>query len=209
MNKNQKTIAIVAAVIALLAIVGIAAAVNMNNKDGDANNQTNQTSSESASNNVNPSKEFNPQALDSLSYVATTTTTVAGQTVESQTESDGKGTVKTSTSYSGMTTDSYVSGNTVVTCVNGECSKTTVDASSEEATALAQDASKYKDSATHVGTEACGSETCQVWKATGPAGDVTYYINGQNRIAKISMSGTNAVVTYEYKDVSITVPTVQ
>ncbi len=204
MNKNKKTIAIVVAVIALLAIVGIVVAINMNNnKDGGANNQANQTS-----NDADPAKEFNPQALDSLSYVSTTTTTVAGQTVESTTESDGKGTLKTSSSYSGTTTDSYVMGSTVVTCVNGECSKTTVDTSSAESAALAQDASQYKDSATHSGTEACGSETCQVWKATGPAGEVTYYINGQNRIAKISMSGTGAVVTYEYKDVSITVPTV-
>ena len=204
---NKKTIGIVAAVVVVLAIVGIAIALNMNKSgEGDASSKTNQSSSGSTSSNVDPAKAFNPQPLETLSYVATSKTTVNGQTVESTIESDGKGVTKTSSSYGGMTTESYITGDTVVTCVNGECSASTVDANSEQSTALAQDASKYKDSATHVGAEDCPAGTCQVWKATGPAGDVTYYLDDKNRISKIVMA--QAETTYDYKDVSITVPTV-
>ena len=202
---NKKTTAIIAAIIAILAIVGIVIAINMNNDKNDgANNQTNQT----ANSNVDPSKEFNPQPVDSLSYVATSTTTVSGQTIESTTESDGEGTMKTSSTAGGMKSESYIKGDTITTCVNDECSTSKVDASAEESAAAMQDASQYKDSAKHSGTEACPAGTCQVWKATGPAGDVTYYIDDQNRISKITMSGTSTEVTYEYKDVSITIPTV-
>lgn len=204
MNKNKTIIAIIVAVVAVLAIAGIIYAMSMNNsKTSDSVNGTSETSS-----NVDPAKEFNPEPLSTLAYVSTTSTTVAGQTVESTTESDGKGTTKTSSSFGGTTTESYVTGTTVITCVNGECTKTQAEAASEEMTATAQDASQYKSTATHTGEEACGSETCQVWKATGPAGEVMYYVNGENRIAKISMSGTGATTTYEYKSVSITVPTV-
>ncbi|MGH7218571.1 MAG: hypothetical protein ACREGE_03975 [Candidatus Microsaccharimonas sp.] len=206
---NKKTIAIIVAVIAVLAVAGVAIAINMNNNaSDDANNQSNQTSNNETPSGVDPSKEFNPQPLNELSYVATTKTTVSGQTVESTTESDGKGTTKSSSSFGGMTTESYVKGNTVVTCVDGECSTSTVDTTSEEATSLAQDASQYKDSAKHSGTEACPAGTCQVWKASGPAGDVTYYVDDENRISKVVMSDTGAEMVYEYKDVSITIPTV-
>ncbi len=205
---NKKTIAIIVAVIAVLAVAGVAIAMNLNNGNSDANNQTGQDTTNNNAANVDPSKEFNPQSLDTLSYVATSTTTVNGQTSQSTTESDGKGTTKSSSSFGGMTTESYVTGNTVVTCVNGECSSSTVDTTSEEANSLAQDASQYKDSATNTGTEACPAGTCQVWKATGPAGDVTYYIDDENRISKIVMSSNNAETVYEYKDVSITIPTV-
>lgn len=206
---NKKTIAIIVAVIAVLAVAGVAIAINMNNGSNDANNQSSQTSNDNSTpSSVDPSKEFNPQALNDLSYVATTKTTVNGQTVESLTESDGKGNVKTSSSFGGMTNESYVSGSTVITCVNDECTTSTVDSSSEEATSLSQDASQYKDSAKHSGTEACPAGTCQVWKASGAAGDVTYYIDDENRISKIVMSGSGAETVYEYKDVSITIPTV-
>lgn len=205
---NKKTIAIIVAVIAVLAVAGVAIAINMNNNSDTTNNQAGQSSNNDSAANIDPSKEFNPQSLDTLSYVATSTTTVSGQTVESTIESDGKGVTKSSSTFGGMTTESYVTGDTVITCIDGECSSSTVDATSEEGAALAQDASAYKDSATHSGSEACPAGTCQVWKATGPAGDVTYYIDDENRISKIVMSGSNAETVYEYKDVSITVPTV-
>lgn len=203
MNKNTKIITIVAAVIALIAIVGIVVAMNMNNQDEAANTQTNQ-----ATNTTDPSKEFNPQSLDSLSYVSTSTTTVAGQTVESKTESDGKGVLKTSSSYGGTTTESYITGDTVITCVNNECSKTTVDANTEAAEDFAKEASSYKDTAEYIGTEPCGGDTCQVWKANGPAGEITYAIDSENRIAKITLAGTGAETVYEYKAVTIVVPAV-
>lgn len=206
-NMKKKSIAIIVAIIAVLAIVGVVVAINMNNnKDGDTNNtsQTNQASNNAA----DPAKEFNPKSPDSLSYVSTSKTTVSGQTVESTTENDGKGTAKTSSSYGGMTTESYVTGDTVITCVNGECTKTAVDPADKEAAAFAQNASQYKDSATNAGTEACPAGTCQVWKATGEAGDVTYYIDSENRISKIVLAQTGSETTFDYKDVTITVPTV-
>lgn len=197
---NKKTTAIIAAVIAVLAIIGIVAAVNMNNNDQGTNNQTSQTS------NSDPAKEFNPQSLESVSYVATTKVTVSGQTVESITESDGKGTLKTSSVSGGMTSESYINGGRLTTCINGECTTATVEGNSQEAAAATQDASQYKDSAKHSGTGECPAGTCQVWKATGPAGDVTYYIDDQNRISKLVVDASGAETTYEYKDVSITVP---
>lgn len=104
--------------------------------------------------------------------------------------------------------ESYVTGDTVITCVNGECTKTAVDPADKEAAAFAQNASQYKDSATNAGTEACPAGTCQVWKATGEAGDVTYYIDSENRISKIVLAQTGSETTFDYKDVTITVPTV-
>lgn len=202
---KKKNIAIIVAIIAVLAIVGIVVALNMNNKDGAAdNNATNQTSN----NTADPAKEFSPKDLGTLSYVSKTTTTVSGQTVESTTESDGKGAAKTSSSYGGMTTESYVTGDTVITCVNGECTKTTVDPADKAAAEVSQNASQYKDSAKNTGTEACPAGTCQVWKATGDAGDVTYYIDSDNRISKIVLGSTGSETTFDYKAVSITVPTV-
>ena len=203
---NKKTTGIIVAVVAVLAIVGIVIALNMNkNSDGDTN-QPNQSSNTSKASNVDPAKEFAPQPLDSLAYVATAKTTVGGQTVETVTESDGKGTFKVSSTTQGTKSESYVSGSTVISCVNDECTKSTVDADSQEAASLAPSVAEYKDSATYSGSEACPAGTCQVWKATGSLGEVTYYIDDQNRISKVVMGQAETV--YEYKNVSITVPAV-
>lgn len=206
---NKKTTAIILAAIAILAIIGVIVAINMNSSsDNDTNNQSGQPSDNNTSRTVDPSQEFNPQTLEGLSYVATSTTTVDGQVMKSVTESDGKGKIKTSSSIEGIDSESYVDGDTVITCINGECTKSTVDASAEEQATATQDMDQYRKSAQYAGTEACSTGTCQVWKANGPVGEVTYYIDEQNRIAKVSMGAGGTETTYDYKDVSITIPTV-
>lgn len=203
MNKKSTIIAVVA--VAVLAVIGIVVAMNLN-KDTSKSEQTNTSNSTKL---ADPAKEFSPQALDSLAYVATSKMTVSGQTITGTTESDGKGTQKTTSETAGMKSESYITGDTVVTCMNGQCSKTTVSAADKEASAaLTSDLSKYKDSATNAGTGDCPAGTCQVWKANGPSGEVSYYIDSQNRISKIALGDGNMEMTYDYKDVSITVPSV-
>lgn len=107
--------------------------------------------------------------LENASYVATSTSTVDGKVMKSSTESDGKGTMKTS---------------------------------------VAQDINQYRESAQYIGTETCPAGTCQVWRANGPGGEVSYYIDSQNRISKIRMGEGGTETTYEYKDVSIVIPAV-
>lgn len=203
---NKKTAIIIAVVVVVLAIAGVAIALALNNQDNQSSNNQSNSSNEEA-NNTDPSKTFSPKDISKLSYVATSTTTVAGQTVTSTIESDGKGTQKTSSTVSGMTTESYVTGNTVITCVDGTCSKTTIDPSSEATSQLAANASQYRDTATNTGSETIDDKTYQVWKANGPAGEVRYYIDSENRIGRIALTSGTTIV-YDYKDVSITVPQV-
>lgn len=201
---NKKIVIIIAAVVVVLAAVGTAVAINMNNKTDKSTDSNNNTSKEA--DKTDTSKTFNPKDLTKLSYVATSTTTVSGQTVTSTTESDGKGTTKTSSTVSGMKTESYITGNDVITCIDGECSKTTVEAD-PSASQATLNASQYRDSAKNAGTETIDGKTYQVWKATGEAGEVSYYIDSENRIGRLTLSsGTTSV--YEYKDVTITVPQV-
>lgn len=200
---NKKTAAIIAAVVLVLAIVGVVVALNMNkNKDNQANNSDNNSSEQS---NQSSTDSFNPTDPSTLSYVATSTTTVSGQTVTGTIESDGKGTQKVSNTVAGMTTESYIKGNDVTVCMNGSCTKQTVDATSTDAAnQAAANAAQYRDTATKVGTEACGSDTCQVWTATGSIGEIKYWIDSKNRVSKLTVGGNEIV--YDYKDVSITIP---
>lgn len=203
---NKKTAIIIAAIIVVLAGVGTAIAIAVNNQNNQQSNQSDNSNKE-ADNNADPSKTFSPKDPNSLSYVATSTTTVAGQTVTSTTESDGKGTLKTSSNVAGMVTESYIKGNEIITCVNGECTKTTAEANPEVSNSVVNTAEKYRDSTKNAGTETVDGKTYQVWKATGDAGEVSYYLDSENRIGRVVLSSGTTVV-YEYKDVTITVPQV-
>lgn len=201
---NKKIVIIIAAAVVVLVAVGAIVALNMNNKTSQPTSSSNNASKQTES--IDTSKTFSPQDITKLPYVSTSTTTVSGQTVTSTTESDGKGTTKTSSTVSGMTTESYVTGNTVITCVNGACSKTTAEANPSTNQAVTN-TSQYRDTAKNTGSETIDGKTYQVWKATGQAGDVTYYIDSENRIGRMSLASGTTVV-YDYKDVSITIPQV-
>lgn len=201
---KKKTVIIIAAIIVVLAAAGVTAAVVVNNQDKKTDTQNN--SSDEGSNNNATSNTFEPKNLNELSYVATSTTTVADQTITSTIESNGKGTTKTSSTTAGMSTESYITGNEVITCIDGACSKTTVetDATSDQ---LNADLSKYRNNATSAGNETIDGQSYKVWTVTGEAGDtIKYYLDNDNRIARITM--TNSTIVYEYKDVSFTVPQV-
>lgn len=200
MNKKTSGIVIGIVTVVVLIVAGILA-LNLNKKN--VNSEKPNTSDQSQK--VDASKEFNPSDMSKLSYVATSTTTVSGQTVTSTIESNGK-TQKTSSTVAGMKTESYVTGNEVVTCVNGTCEKQTVDTSSDASNGAVQNIAQYKNTAKYSGKETVDGVEYNVWKATGSLGEVTYYIDSQNRIGKMSFGST--VATYEYKDVTITVPTV-
>lgn len=201
---NKKTAIIIAIIVVVLAVAGAAIAFAMNQNNKSSNNQSN---SSKESSKTDTSKTFSPKDISKLSYVATSTMTVSGQTVTSTIENDGKGTQKTSSTTAGMTTESYITGNTVITCVDGTCTKTSVDPSSESSNQLANNAAQYRDTAKNTGSETIDGKTYQVWKATGPAGEVSYYIDSENRIGRIVLA-SGATTIYDYKDVSITVPQV-
>lgn len=201
---KKKTVIIIAAIVVVLAAAGVTAAVVVNNQDKKTDTQNNSSNSDSS--NVDTAKTFAPKNLAELAYVASSTTTVAGQTVTSTIESDGKGTTKTSSTVAGMVSETYITGNDVVSCVDGTCSKTTVDPSTAPDT-LAADTTKYRDSAKNAGSETIDGKTYQKWTiTTEEAGEITYYIDDSNRVGRIVMS--TATIVYDYKDVSITVPQV-
>ena len=104
---NKRTTVIILAAIAILVIAGVVVAMTMS---GDKESGTDRSSTQSSSDDarVDPSKEFNPHMLENVSYVATSTATVDGKVMKSSTESDGKGTMKTSSSFEGVNSESYV-----------------------------------------------------------------------------------------------------
>lgn len=195
-KKNLQKVII--AVIALLLIIGAVVVWSI-----AASNQTDTDSSDSTA--VDPAKEFAPINPDTVAHETTSSTTSSGMTITTTTRNDGKGTSVSSTVVNGESTDTYVTDNAIITCINDICRKSS--ASTEDIQSQPSlNPDQFQATAKHSGTESCGSGNCEVWTVETDNGDIVYYVDDQNRINKVTAGG--ASITYSYKDVVITVPEV-
>lgn len=202
---NKKTAIIIAAVVVVLAGAGVGIALALNNQMKDDNTTSDTNKQE---NKVDTATTFKPQDPTKLSYVATSTAKVGEQSVTSTIESDGKGVQKSTSEAAGMKTESYMTTDFVITCMNGSCTKTAIDKNAATTDSAAIDTSKFSSSAKNAGTETINGKNYQVWKVTVEEfGEITYYLDSENRIGRVVM-GTTSTVDYEYKPVTITLPQV-
>ena len=211
MKKKQ---IIIAVVVVLLIIGGIFIAKGSSSKDKSS---TSKSSSSSNSNNKSDGG-FNAIANTDQSFVATITSTIGDKSYVATMESDAKtGAVKYVSNAQGenmtfiYTKDTYYMCMSATKCYKyklGEGSGATFDPSSYKYDSTKLD--EYKSTSTSGGTKACKAGTCDVWKVK--AGNYESLILIDQRTKRVSeVQSTTAAggstIVYEYKDVSVEIPT--
>ena len=175
--------------------------------------KTSPTSSASASDN-----SFSPTATSGLAYSATINITAGdGSTSSATILTDGKGTIQYSTTQSGQSVQVTYTPSAYYTCTSGTCYKypnnqgasTDFDPSSYAYTSTQLDA--YRSTASYQGKKSCPAGTCDAWSVTSGSTTSTIFIDPATKhISEVKSSqanGQSSSISYDYKTVSITVPT--
>lgn len=203
---------IVALVIGGVVVVGGATALIIN---GGSEDDTNTGSSNSTSQTA---AQFSPAKTTNLSFVATTTSTVDGKTTNSVMESDAKtGAIryKAGAADSGFTFI-YTKDAYYMCPESGACFKYALGqgqgAAFDPKTYQYDDAkiADYKTNTKSLGRESCPAGTCEVWQVSGSGYGAKIYIdNDTKRVSQVisDASGVSSKIVYEYRDVSVEIPT--
>lgn len=209
----KKSIILPLAVVVVLAVVG-GAAYFVTSKNDDKNAQkTSTTSSASQPQADSAETAFNPVAMTGVSYEATLTSQKDGKTFTATLKYDGKGNSEFSSEQNGkqirivMTKDAYYS------CQGSTCYKMdSTNASGFDPNTYqysADEINSLKQNAKYIGTEACGTQTCEVWEVTQDTTNGKVYIDqSTKRIMKATgnYGGDSGELVFVYKPVTIEVP---
>ncbi len=206
---------IIAVIIVLLLAGGGFLLLKHNKKSNNSANSTNdsQTSSNSSSNSTSPG--FDALSNTGVSYAATITSSANGKTTTSNMEFDkSNGAIRYSV---GKDTVVIYTKDAYYMCQgSAKCFKYPLKGSSAagfDPSAYQYSANKLaglKSSSTDKGTQSCPAGTCHVWGITsGSYSSEVFVDTNTKRISQVV--GTTAVgtskIVYDYKEVSITIPT--
>lgn len=205
---------IIGGVVALLLLAGVGAGIYlMQNDDEKQNNtETSQTGQEQESNNGEAPTLANFANSDKP-FVATIKGETDGNSFNTVIEYDGQGNGYFTTEYEGETTEFYFTGDSYITCRDGQCFKTPKTSESsvnvDDYSYSQEDFDKFKNDATYEGRQSCPAGTCDVWLVSTTDQTTRIFINPEtNLISQVvgDIDGNSVTVTYEFKDVTITLP---
>ncbi len=203
---------IITLIVLAVIVVGGGTAIILTNKDSkDSMNSSRANSSKTQTGQGN---DFSALPTADLSFVATLTSTANGKTVKTVMESDAKtGAVRYASDTMTMiyTKDAYYICQTAENCFKyklGQGSGASFNPKDYQ-----YDSSKidsYRNSSTKLGTESCPAGTCVVWQVTNGGYVSKIYVDSKTkRVSKVTSSQgeTSTTIIYDYKDVSVQVPT--
>lgn len=205
---------IISLVIGLL-VIGGGVAVYIAFSDNGAGSSSNESSNGTALES-NGGRQFSPVPTTGLAFVATMNgTTSKGQSYSATIESDGKG----SAHYKGETGSSpvefYSTKDAYIFCSSGSCFKygsggtSTANQTPGQYSYSEKDFETFKQIANYTGRESCPAGMCDAWEISQQNGYKTkVLISDGNRVSQLHTEGPdgNFTITYEYKDVTIKLP---
>lgn len=216
MNKNMKIIVGVV----VLALVGGGIYFATQNKDDSTNNSENTSQNQSTENQNQSSSEqqasFAPLSTKNTAFVATFTTSDPSQQGALVIESDGKGTSRLTVTRNNEKTTTIYTTDAYYLCQGDNCIKYPI-ASANAGQNPAQydydesDIAAAKNSAKYQGQQSCPAGTCDVWVVTEEDGHTTsvYVDTKTKRVSQVEAEhdGEKTKIVYEYKAVTINIPT--
>lgn len=181
--------------------------------------KTNDTTSSGTSQKTNSANSaFDAVSTEGLSFVATLTTQAEGKELVSTMESDAKTGAIKYTANTGVspvtmiyTKDAYYMCQDASTCM--KYSLTQGNSAGFDPKSFQYDNSEidnYKNTSAQLGTESCPAGTCSVWKVGAAETESKIYIDKKTRrVSQVITGAADATskIVYEYKDVSVVVPT--
>jgi hypothetical protein len=203
-------------ILAVLVVGGGAGAFIMSRDSDDSkssSNNSNTTKEETKTESATPT--FSPKATKNQSFSATLEGTSEGDALTGTIESDGKGIIHFTGTQAGETAEYYVtSDGSFIFCQGTQCFKSSASENSvspDDYEVTDEDIAKYQSKATFLGSESCPSGTCNVWQYTDDENVKTkIYIDKDTDYVSqvVGEDGTDTFkIVYNFKDVSITVPT--
>ncbi len=210
MSKN-----LVMILVALLIVGGGVVGFMVVSQD-DSSQKTNQ-STQDGKMDVETNTVFDAASMADASFVATITTTEGDKTIVGVMEHDNT-TDSTKYSYSidgqestsFFTNDAYYLCQAATSCIKYPNNQIGSSFDPDSYSYSEEDFSEFKQNATHMGVEDCPAGSCDVWKVTKDSLETMIYIDtNTKRISQVQGNTANGSVkiVYEFKDVSITLPT--
>lgn len=210
----------VVAILAVLIVGGGGAAYMLTREDDTSTESSNSTGANDTNDTEkksNDAPEFNPLATIGESFTANMSieSTDGTGTFTGVIDKDADGNTKFSGEQDGETIEFYLTTDgKYIVCEAGECFSLTGGDSPiavSDFTATDEDIAKYKETASFKGEVDCLSGRCDSWEYQDEVGDlVTIYIDQDSKkvseVRGTDEDGSKVVITYEYKDVTITLP---
>ncbi len=201
-------------IVLVVLLLGGGAAYLLTKDDKNDQTPTNTESQPTTDTSSEPTASFSPLSTEGKDFVATVTTTTKTGTSTAKFEQDG---TKTRYTISTSNTNSQFiyTKDTYYVCGSGQCYKYTAKQSNSSGVDVknyqysGSELSSFKNSAAYKGKQSCPAGTCDVWSVTAGGITSTLYLDDQQRISQVesSQAGTTTKITYEYKDVTISLPT--
>ncbi|HLC91986.1 MAG TPA: hypothetical protein VJC09_02955 [Candidatus Saccharimonadales bacterium] len=204
---------IIVVAVVLLLILGAVAYMVSRKEDKTKTATTTKPTSSKTTNTSN----FAPVSTTGLALTATISTPLDGGTTATATlVSDGKGTTQYKADQGGQQVEITYTTDAYYMCTGGQCFKYDISQSgnsgfdpSSYAYTPAQ-LSTYRNTASYKGKKSCPAGTCDTWSVSSGGASSTIFIDTKTKyISQVesTVSGKKSTVTYEYKPVSITIPT--
>ncbi|MDZ7786253.1 MAG: hypothetical protein U5L95_03990 [Candidatus Saccharibacteria bacterium] len=202
---------IIGIIVAVLGIGGsVAYFVTRNNGEESGSQTTAQEDEQSAESGDAPT--FDPAATSGQDFVATMNgTTTEGEEFNGEIEYDSNGSTHFTGTTAGEQVEFYTTANRYVLCTAGNCFEygdqsslpSTPDYNYNE-----EDFSDFRDTANYQGRQSCPAGTCNVWEITEDGTTTTVFITDDQTVSQAKTSGTGGefTITYEYRDVNISLP---
>lgn len=171
---------------------------------------------QNTSQNDSNANAFDAVSTEGLEFTAKITTSGASGTTEATLEHDDQNNTRYVSDIGGMQTEVIYTADAYYSCQAGNCTKFALSQSSSSGVNpgdYTYDESKlagYRDNSTHKGRQDCPAGTCDVYEVSVGGTTSTIYIDTDTkRISQVesTISGATSKIVYEYKDVTINVPT--
>ena len=204
---------VLSVVLLLVAVIGTVLLINLNDTNNDSGNIAESTQSEDAK--ATTEKEFSVSPTDSESFIAQITgQTVDGNNYTAEIKHDEAG----NTSYVGSVNDEdsfeiYVYEGRNIFCSEGACFEgptalATNPIPRDQVSFNEEALTDYRDNASYIGKQSCGSMTCDAWEIKSEGYTGTLLIRDSNRIDSASWEGPEGSfeIAYIYDSVVVTLP---
>lgn len=199
----------------VLLIIGGGTGVYLATRNKDKKTETSNNSSQTSRNA--DTNSFSPLSTAGVAFEATISSQGSDNSTTTATiKSDGKGNTQYSSGASGQTTEVTITTDAYYSCTAGQCIKYPTGQTGGSGfdpsayTYTDTQLTGYRSGATHKGKQSCASGTCDTWSVTANGSTSTLYIDsGTKRITQVEtvVDGKTSKIVYDYKSVSITVPT--
>ena len=202
-------------IIVVLALIGggIAVATRGNDKNKSADNSSKASSQTSSSQPAANSNSFAPVSTEGQPFVATIS---SDGTTQGTIQSDGKGNTSYESTQNGTTTRIVYTSDAYYICTGSTCYKYVLGASSpvsfnpSDYQYTKDKLTGYKSGATYKGKQSCPAGTCDVWSVSNAGVTSSLFIDSKSKLisqVESSLNGKTTKITYEFKAVTIDVPT--